>query len=337
MADDHDRRPMVAVTRSAEDNRSLTDRLERLGFAVTAIPLIEVVGPTDGGRALAAALAELGRYRWVVLTSVNGVRSVVAARSDRRWPADVSVAVVGPATAAAARSVGLPVALVPDEATAAALVEAFPCAGADADAEPDVEGDPDPHPDAGAGDPVGRRVLAPLAALAGDTVTTGLTARGWLVDRVDAYRTVIPEVSPGQAVGVAGGRIDAVAFFSPSVVDRWVDRFGVGVPFAACVGPSTADRARNAASAGWRWPTPTPKTVWSRSSKRCSARSLASVTFPQRRMRRLRRTPTLRRLVAETSLSVDDLVAPLFVREGIDGPQPDRVLARCGPAHPGFA
>jgi porphobilinogen synthase len=44
--------------------------------------------------------------------------------------------------------------------------------------------------------------------------------------------------------------------------------------------------------------------------------------FPERRMRRLRRTPAMRRLVAETRLSVDDLVAPLFVREGIDAPQP---------------
>ena len=39
-------------------------------------------------------------------------------------------------------------------------------------------------------------------------------------------------------------------------------------------------------------------------------------------MRRLRRTPALRRLVAETRLSVDDLIAPLFVREGIDEPIP---------------
>ena len=38
-------------------------------------------------------------------------------------------------------------------------------------------------------------------------------------------------------------------------------------------------------------------------------------------MRRLRRTPALRRLVAETRLSVDDLVAPVFVREGISEPQ----------------
>ena len=39
-------------------------------------------------------------------------------------------------------------------------------------------------------------------------------------------------------------------------------------------------------------------------------------------MRRLRRTPALRRLVAETHLDVSDLVAPLFVREDIDQPQP---------------
>ena len=44
--------------------------------------------------------------------------------------------------------------------------------------------------------------------------------------------------------------------------------------------------------------------------------------FPQRRLRRLRRTPALRRLVAETTLTPDDLIAPLFVREGIREPQP---------------
>ena len=46
------------------------------------------------------------------------------------------------------------------------------------------------------------------------------------------------------------------------------------------------------------------------------------MTFPERRLRRLRRTPALRRLVAEHRVSVDDLVAPLFVKEGIDSPEP---------------
>jgi len=44
--------------------------------------------------------------------------------------------------------------------------------------------------------------------------------------------------------------------------------------------------------------------------------------FPEQRSRRLRRTDPLRRLVAETRLDVDDLVAPLFVKEGIDHPEP---------------
>jgi porphobilinogen synthase len=47
-----------------------------------------------------------------------------------------------------------------------------------------------------------------------------------------------------------------------------------------------------------------------------------SAGFPTRRLRRLRRTPALRRLVAEARLSVDDLVAPLFVREGTEVPVP---------------
>ncbi|MDZ7674458.1 MAG: porphobilinogen synthase [Acidimicrobiales bacterium] len=46
------------------------------------------------------------------------------------------------------------------------------------------------------------------------------------------------------------------------------------------------------------------------------------MAFPDRRLRRLRRTPALRRMVAETRVGVDDLIAPLFVREGIDEPQP---------------
>jgi len=48
----------------------------------------------------------------------------------------------------------------------------------------------------------------------------------------------------------------------------------------------------------------------------------AAGDFPVRRLRRLRRTPALRRLVAEARLGVDDLVAPMFVREGTEAPVP---------------
>ena len=45
-------------------------------------------------------------------------------------------------------------------------------------------------------------------------------------------------------------------------------------------------------------------------------REAVATGFPVKRPRRLRRTAALRRMVAETSVSVDDLILPLFVVHG---------------------
>ena len=47
-----------------------------------------------------------------------------------------------------------------------------------------------------------------------------------------------------------------------------------------------------------------------------------SPIYPARRPRRVRATAALRELTAQTRLHTSDLIAPLFVREGIDEPQP---------------
>ncbi|MGD8501703.1 MAG: porphobilinogen synthase [Phycisphaerales bacterium] len=51
--------------------------------------------------------------------------------------------------------------------------------------------------------------------------------------------------------------------------------------------------------------------------------------FPKNRMRRLRGSSSMRRLVRETVLSVDDLVYPLFVREGKGIKEPIKSMADC--------
>ncbi|HET8560161.1 MAG TPA: porphobilinogen synthase [Marmoricola sp.] len=48
--------------------------------------------------------------------------------------------------------------------------------------------------------------------------------------------------------------------------------------------------------------------------------------YPDVRPRRLRRTPALRRLVAETTLEPRQLVLPVFVREGVPEPVPIRTM-----------
>ena len=44
------------------------------------------------------------------------------------------------------------------------------------------------------------------------------------------------------------------------------------------------------------------------------------MSFPEHRLRRLRRTPAMRALVRETRLHADDLIMPLFCKEGVDEP-----------------
>ena len=51
--------------------------------------------------------------------------------------------------------------------------------------------------------------------------------------------------------------------------------------------------------------------------------------FPKNRMRRLRSSPSMRRLVRQTRLSVDDLVYPLFVREGEGIKEPIKSITGC--------
>ena len=58
-----------------------------------------------------------------------------------------------------------------------------------------------------------------------------------------------------------------------------------------------------------------------------TAQSLESAGgFPARRMRRLRRTETLRRMVRETSLAPADFIYPLFVAETMREPTPIRSM-----------
>lgn len=51
--------------------------------------------------------------------------------------------------------------------------------------------------------------------------------------------------------------------------------------------------------------------------------------FPKTRMRRLRTSASMRRLVRETAVSVDDLVYPLFVREGEGIKEPIKSMDGC--------
>ncbi len=221
----------VVVCRAADDAGSLLARLRDLGAEPILVPLHRRVGPGDGGAALLAAVADLESYEWLVATSANGVRSVLDAMEARSWPEQIRVAAVGPATARAFAEAGIEVHLVASPSTAVELGRAFPMPAVASDTAP-------------ADAAVPPRVLAPLAEAADDALTEALSAKGYRVDRVDAYRMAEPPPEAGQHEAVA--RADALLLTAPSIVDRFIDRFSLdGVPpLVVSIGPRTTARSR---------------------------------------------------------------------------------------------
>ncbi|MGH9077522.1 MAG: uroporphyrinogen-III synthase, partial [Acidimicrobiales bacterium] len=224
----------VVVTRARAQAPALSAPLRELGARPVEVPVIEIVAPADGGaglRAAAAGLAE-GRFTWVVFTSANAVAPLVDALADARSFAGARIAAIGPGTAGALARYRLVPDLVPERAVGEGLVEAFPPA-------------PGAGP-AGPGGGEGDRVLLVRAATGRDVLPAGLSARGWDVDVVEAYRTV--PARPGPALLAAAEGADAVCFTSSSTVTGLVEALGrAGVPpVVACIGPVTAATAREA-------------------------------------------------------------------------------------------
>ncbi len=88
-------------------------------------------------------------------------------------------------------------------------------------------------------------MLVPRAVVARDVLPQGLAAKGWAVDVVAAYRTVVARPDP--AAIEAATHADAITFTSSSTVTNFVKIApGVVPPFVACIGPVTATTARAA-------------------------------------------------------------------------------------------
>ncbi|MEX2294523.1 MAG: uroporphyrinogen-III C-methyltransferase [Acidimicrobiales bacterium] len=224
-----ERRPLfgkrIVVTRAPEQASQLSDALRAAGAAPIEVPVIEVADPVDGGEALRMAASALPRYDWVVVTSPNGARRLLAAVRDRGGDARAfgasKIAAIGPGTAAVLATSGIDVDLLPKEFVAEGLLEAL-------------------------GSPINGRstLLLARAETARDVLPDGLRANGWEVEVVDAYRTIPATITAQQRVAVAGA--DAITFTSASTVERFLAAFDHNaVPaVVACIGPITAAAAR---------------------------------------------------------------------------------------------
>jgi hydroxymethylbilane synthase len=173
--------PRVVVTRPADQSAATALALVDRGLAPCVVPSIAIAFESNATLD-AAVLATVDRdlLDWVVLTSANAVRAVVAA-ADRLGvdlagndPGRPRWAAIGRATAAAMRAAGIRVDFQPERADGPALAASLPIG------------------------PAGR-VLLPRGDLADTALPAALADRGALVTNVVAYRT---EEAPSESISL---------------------------------------------------------------------------------------------------------------------------------------
>jgi len=224
----------IVITRSATQSEAIARELTVRGAIPVVLPLVAFAEPEDFAP-LDAAIAEIQRFDWMILTSAQAVRSVVK-RCDElklgliRSESKLQIACVGPVTAEAARQAGLPVGYVAETHTGAALAEELGTRLAEA------------------------KVFLPRSDRANPDLPLALKRHGAEVGEVIAYRTLRPTAVDERNLNqIANGAADAVLFFSPSAVHHFAELFG-GEQFRAlqdklaitAVGPVTEKALRGA-------------------------------------------------------------------------------------------
>ena len=226
-----ERRPLhgfrVVVTRARAQASGLAAALRALGAETVELPAIRIeslASSPEVGRAIAA----IGDYSLVCLTSPNGVRVLFAALReaglDARALAGAKLAAIGPGTARALSEHGLEADIVPERFVAEALVEAL--AGIEVS---------------------GRRVLVARAAEARDVLPDALRERGAEVDVIALYETVREQPA---AVAIEDAQsANYITFTSSSTVRNLREALGERFPSGArivSIGPVTSETVRDA-------------------------------------------------------------------------------------------
>jgi uroporphyrinogen-III synthase len=190
----------VLITRPREGSEALIAQIEAQGGRTIVQPMLMTAPPEDR-QPLAAALARLAQYDWLIFTSGAGVDAVPAAALPIGRPTP-RLAAVGAATAEALRKRGATSVWQPAAANGASLAHELPAAR-------------------------GARALMLRSDLADPATAQALAARGIVVEDVIAYRT-IPRGEPAPEIRAAlrQGDLDAILLASPSAVHGLVASCG---------------------------------------------------------------------------------------------------------------
>ncbi len=224
----------IVVTRNAEGNSRLQERLEALGAEVLSLPLIEIRHQVDEER-IGEIFSGFGGYEWLVFTSRNGVehffREFLGRFEDIRALGMIRIAALGAGTAEALEPYYLRPDLVPVEATADSLCEAL--------AEEQTMDN--------------LKILLITGNLNREDLEKGLWEARAIVDKLQVYRTDPHDLSgSAEAAEFRSKGADALLFASSSAVRAFGDQASVlqlepdaKVPALCSFGPQTSSGMRS--------------------------------------------------------------------------------------------
>ena len=217
------------MTRTREQASQLSSQLRDRGAEVVEIPTIKIEPPTRR-QDIVDALLELNAYDWLVFTSPNGVTKFFEyffkQFHDMRDIGGARIAAVGPATANKLKELHLQVDLMPDEALAANIAEAF----REFESMENL------------------KICLLRAEVANRELPEALEALGAIVDDVACYRTVAEtEDRSGAAAELVQAGADWLTFTSSSTVEHFHARFNLPAMLkqfprmkTATIGPETS-------------------------------------------------------------------------------------------------
>ena len=217
----------ILITRARSQASSLAQRIESLGGEVVKFPTIEIRPPESYGP-LDQAIKQIASYDWVIFTSVNGVEQFLS-RFEKLGKnladlAGIEVGAIGPETAKRLTAAQIQPSLVPEQYQAEGILDELISETV-----------------------LGKRILIPRAAKARDILPETLSRWGALVDVVEAYQTVLPQVDVSVLCRLLReGTIDVITFTSSSTAtnfsvmlrDQDLPRL-LSRAVIACIGPIT--------------------------------------------------------------------------------------------------
>jgi uroporphyrinogen III methyltransferase / synthase len=223
----------VVITRAEAQAGWLKAALAERGALPVSLPLVEVRAP-ESWEPLDEALRRVDEFDYLLVTSVNGVRSVLERLrrlgKDVRAFKGIEIGAIGPATAAEFETAGIRVDFVPPVYQAEGLLEVL-----------------------GGRELTGKSFLIPRARVARDVVPDSLRKRGAHVEVVEAYFTAAPRFTAKQLESLFRPLPDVVTFTSSSTVRNFVKlplspnlRKSLATCKTASIGPVTSETLRQA-------------------------------------------------------------------------------------------